>query len=195
MTDTYREVRNVGADARSILLRRRYAATVDDVWHACTDPDRLKRWFLPVTGDLRAGGTFQLEGNAGGEILTCEPPRRLRVTWVYGDGPSSEVEVRLSASGPEETIVELEHGPVPTVVEMDGRRIDVILNDPQTGIWGMGTGWDMGLAALDAFLRGELPATTDPAALESNPQIIEMANNSGAAWAEAVAAAAEKAKA
>ncbi len=188
MTDTYREVLSVGTGARAILLRRTYAASIEDVWDACTDPDRLKRWFLPVTGDLRAGGTFQLEGNAGGEILACEPPRRLRVTWVYGEGPSSEVEVRLFPAGAEETLFELEHGPVPKVVEMDGRQIDVILNDAETGIWGMGTGWDMGLAALEAFLRGDLPASPDLASLEANPQIMEMAQRSGEAWAAAVAA-------
>ena len=35
-------------------------------------------------------------GYAGGEILRCEPPRLLRVTWVMGEGPASEVEVRLA---------------------------------------------------------------------------------------------------
>jgi hypothetical protein len=30
---------------------------------------------MPISGELRVGGSFQLEGNAGGEILTCEPPR------------------------------------------------------------------------------------------------------------------------
>ena len=59
------------------MLRRRYDAAIEDVWDAVTDPDRLKRWFLPISGDLRVGGTFQLEGNAGGEILSCEPPRLL----------------------------------------------------------------------------------------------------------------------
>ena len=26
---------------------------VEDVWAACSDPDRLKRWFLPVSGELK----------------------------------------------------------------------------------------------------------------------------------------------
>jgi hypothetical protein len=29
----------------SVLLRRDYDAPVEDVWHAVTDPDRIKRWF------------------------------------------------------------------------------------------------------------------------------------------------------
>jgi hypothetical protein len=34
----------------------------------------LRRRFPPVSGDLRLGGKYQLGGNAGGEILACEPP-------------------------------------------------------------------------------------------------------------------------
>jgi hypothetical protein len=46
------------------VLRRTYDAPIEDVWDACSDPDRLKRWFSPVSGDLRLGGRFQIEGNA-----------------------------------------------------------------------------------------------------------------------------------
>jgi hypothetical protein len=61
---------------------------------------------MPISGDLRIGGTFQLEGNAGGEILACEPPRLLRVTF---GGPTSVVEVRLTAEDGSGTVLELEH--------------------------------------------------------------------------------------
>jgi Activator of Hsp90 ATPase homolog 1-like protein len=56
----------------SVTVNRRYPAPVEDVWDAIVDPDRLRRWFMPISGDLRVGGTFQLEGNAGGSILACE---------------------------------------------------------------------------------------------------------------------------
>jgi hypothetical protein len=60
-------------DVISVLLRRGYDdAPIASVWHALVDPDRLKRWFLPIGGDLCPGGSFQLEGNAGGKILACE---------------------------------------------------------------------------------------------------------------------------
>ena len=77
INDTHREVGTgplPSTAQRSVLLGRRYNAPIEDVWDACTDPSRIGRWFLPVTGDLRSGGTYQLEGNAGGEILRCEPP-------------------------------------------------------------------------------------------------------------------------
>jgi uncharacterized protein YndB with AHSA1/START domain len=81
---------------RTVVVRRAFPAPIEDVWDACTTAERISRWFMPVTGDLRLGGKYQLEGNAGGEMLNCEPPRLLRVTWVMGEGPASEVEMRLS---------------------------------------------------------------------------------------------------
>ena len=84
-----------------------YDAPIEDVWDALTDPERIGRWFLPISGDYRLGGRYQFEGNAGGEIVACERPHRLRVTWVYGEAASpadvSEVELRLSPSTPSST--------------------------------------------------------------------------------------------
>ena len=101
--------------ARTITLRRAFSADVEDVRDAITDPERISRWFLAVTGDLREGGTFQLEGNASGEIRTCDPPKLLAVTWLSpgteaGPDDSSIVNVRLipEADG-ERTELELEH--------------------------------------------------------------------------------------
>ena len=63
-------------------------APIEDVWDACTTAERIGRWLMPVSGDLRRlGGKYQLEGNAGGEIVSCEPPRLLRVTWALGRPP------------------------------------------------------------------------------------------------------------
>jgi hypothetical protein len=70
---------------------------------------------------------------------------------------------------------------------MDGRQIDVVLNDAETGIWGIGTGWELGLYSLDSFLRGELP---DAPAIETfdgeSPEIQDLANRLGEAWAATV---------
>ena len=69
LTETHREIgrrRIAAGEARTALIRRRYDAPIEDVWDACTDPNRINRWFLPVSGDLRVGGTFSLEGNASG---------------------------------------------------------------------------------------------------------------------------------
>jgi uncharacterized protein YndB with AHSA1/START domain len=160
-----------GGSGRSVLLRRSYDAPIEDVWDACTDPDRLKRWFLPVSGDLRLGGRFQIEGNAAGEILRCEPPRLLAVSWVYGDRPADEVELRLSAGAGGATLLELEHASVP--------------GDPDS-LAGVGVGWDLTLVGLAVHLRGE---TIDPAAWEQSPATRELVVHSSRAWGTALEAA------
>jgi uncharacterized protein YndB with AHSA1/START domain len=98
-TETHREIgrrRIEAGDARTVVIRRRYDAPVEDVWDACTRPEGLRRWFLPVSGDLCEGGSYDLEGNAHGSILRCEPPSALHLTWIYGDRPADEVIARLT---------------------------------------------------------------------------------------------------
>jgi uncharacterized protein YndB with AHSA1/START domain len=63
-----------------------YDTTVEDLWEATTTPERLARWFLPVEGDLKLGGRYQLKGNAGGTITRCDPPEALDLTWEFGGG-------------------------------------------------------------------------------------------------------------
>lgn len=152
-----------------VVLRRGYDAPIGDVWDAVTQPDRIKRWFMPISGELRAGGSFQLEGNAGGEILTCEPPSLLRVTF---GGPASIVELRLTPQGDGETLLELEHT-VPIEMAQSGAG----------ALW-VGPGWDGALMGLDLFLRGE--AVGDPVAAASSPQAQEFSKQSVHAWATVV---------
>ncbi|MFD9741876.1 SRPBCC family protein [Umezawaea sp. NPDC059074] len=152
----------------SVLLRRSYDAAIDDVWDALTDPDRVKRWFLPLSGDLRVGGSFQLEGNAGGDILTCEPPRLLKVTF---GGPTSVVELRLSSDGDDDTVLELDHT-VP--VEFAGSGAGALY---------VGPGWDGAFLALALFLAGEI--ADDPVAAANSPEGQEFSRQSVHAWATA----------
>src|SRR6202022_4953001 len=77
-----------GRPAHAVLASRSYDTTIEDVWDAMTNAERIPRWFLPVTGDFRPGGRYQFEGNAGGEITRCEPPRLLAVTWGMGGSVS-----------------------------------------------------------------------------------------------------------
>jgi uncharacterized protein YndB with AHSA1/START domain len=142
LAETSREVgrRRIGAgEARTALIRRRYDAEIEDLWEACTTPERLNRWFLPVSGDLRVGGRFSLQGNASGEILRCEPPRLLKLTWAYGDRPVDEVELRLSPAEGGATVLEIEHATVSRLVEWEGQMLDVIP--------GVGVGWELPLAS------------------------------------------------
>ncbi|WP_214403086.1 SRPBCC family protein [Pseudonocardia lacus] len=158
-----------GGEVVAVLLRREYTADAADVWNALTDPDRLRRWFLPVTGDLRPGGAFQTEGNAGGEILTCDAPRLLRVTW--GDA-ASIVALRLTPVDDDRTTVELEHS-VPLAMAGNG-----------AGAFYVGPGWDLALIGLDLHLTGH----PDVQGVDSGPQGPEIGRGSTAAWRAAVQA-------
>ena len=153
----------------SVLLRRSYDAPVGDVWDAVTQPDRIKRWFMPISGDLRAGGSFQLEGNAGGEILSCEPPRLLKVSF---GGPTSIVELRLTPDGDSDTVLELEHT-VPIEFAQSG-----------AGALYVGPGWDGALLGLGRYLRGQ--AIGDPVAAANSPEAQEFSKHSVHAWATVV---------
>ena len=87
-----------GQPARAVTLTRGCATTVEDLWDAVTNRERIPRWFIPVSGDLEPGGRYQLEGNAGGAITACEPRSRFAVTWEFG-GDVSWLEVRVSDDG------------------------------------------------------------------------------------------------
>jgi hypothetical protein len=39
-----------------------YDTDQDDLWDAVTNIERIPRWFLPISGDLKVGGSYQLEG-------------------------------------------------------------------------------------------------------------------------------------
>lgn len=151
-----------------VSLRRNYDSPIDDVWDAVTDPERIARWFMPLSGELRVGGEFRLEGNAGGEIVACEPPRFLRLTW---GGPASIVELRLTEHG-HRTVLELDHN-VPIEVAQSGAG----------ALW-VGPGWDGALMGLGLFLGGE--SIGDPVAIASTPAVQEFSQQSVRAWAAAV---------
>ncbi|MRG95617.1 SRPBCC family protein [Polyangium spumosum] len=135
-----------GGEGHTVRLKRSYDAAIEDVWDAITNPERVRRWFLPLEGDLRLGGFYQLKGNAGGKILRCEPPRLLEVTWTMGpnkDDESSKVHVQLSAGEKEETVLELDH----TAIVPPGMW-------DEYGPGAVGLGWDLALLGLGLGLGG-----------------------------------------
>ena len=176
-----------GRDARAVIAARTYDTTIDDLWDALTSKERIPRWFLPVSGELRLGGRYQLQGNAGGTITRCEPPRAVGMTWEYG-GQMSWVEVRLQAVADERTHLELEHislvpdktwdefGPGATGVGWDmalmGLAIHITTgaaNDPRESMAWLGSenGKAFARASSDDWCRAAIAFGTDDAAAKS----------------------------
>ncbi|MEU8590267.1 SRPBCC domain-containing protein [Streptomyces sp. NPDC048664] len=71
-------------ETRVVALSRTFGSPPAEVWDACTRSERIPRWFLPISGDLRGGGRYQLQGNAGGTIERCDPPNGFFATWEFG---------------------------------------------------------------------------------------------------------------
>lgn len=94
-------------DGRQRLqFRRSWPDSVDDVWAALTEPDRLARWIGSYEGERAVGatGTFTMthEEEPAAQpmtIVACEPPRRLAVEWVQPDTDAWRVDLDLSTEG------------------------------------------------------------------------------------------------
>jgi uncharacterized protein YndB with AHSA1/START domain len=172
-------VRRPGTSGEEVCVevRRTYPTTADDLWDAITDPKRLARWFLPVTGELGLGGTFQLEGNAGGEILGCEPPELLRVSW---GSDVSIVEIRLGAGADRDTTELVLRHSVP--IELAGSGAGAL--------W-VGPGWDAALLALGGHVRDDGAAETPEFSRGAVQAWADVVDASGTATTEEIAGAVE----
>ena len=108
---------------------------VEDLWLAVTDSERISRWFLPISDDLKLGGRYQLEGNAGGMITACKRPSYFALTWEFGEDVSW-VEVRCVAD------------------EADGARLTLKHTSHLSEHWyeygpgAAGVGWELALMGL-----------------------------------------------
>jgi len=174
---------HLGKPALVAVAIRSYDTTVDDLWEALTSPERLARWFLPVEGELKVGGRYQLKGNAGGTITRCHPPEALDLTWEYGGG-MSWVNLRLTPDGRRARLT-LEH-----IAHRDGIGEEHM---KKFGPGAVGIGWDLTLHGLERHFT-DTRATQDPAAFMAWTQSSEgkaFIHASGDAWGAAHAAAGE----
>jgi uncharacterized protein YndB with AHSA1/START domain len=160
-------------EASTVTVSQVYDTDLDDLWDACTNPERIPRWFLPVTGELRVGGKYQLEGNAGGTVERCDPPKSFAATWEYG-GDVSWIEVRLSAEPDGRTRFELDHTAVPNE------------HWNQFGPGAVGIGWDMTLNGLALHLEsGEANDSEAAMAWMVSDEGTRFMTLSGEAWYQA----------
>jgi uncharacterized protein YndB with AHSA1/START domain len=64
------------------------ASTPEQVWQALTSAEFSRQYFsgFAIEADLRVGGAFVARApdgsvHIGGEVIACDPPRKLTVTW------------------------------------------------------------------------------------------------------------------
>ena len=141
------------SEARVSTISQVYHTDIDDLWDAVTSAERIPRWFLPISGELKEGGHYQLEGNAGGTISRCERPNGFAATWEFG-GMVSWIEVSLTPA----------EGGVRFELEHAAHVADELWE--QFGPTATGIGWDMGLFGLANHLADPTGAMTPAEGME-----------------------------
>jgi uncharacterized protein YndB with AHSA1/START domain len=78
-----------------------YDTDIDDLWKACTTPERLARWIAEVSGDLRVGGTvhavFTSTWTGPARIEVCDAPHHLLLTTQPDTDDEAQLEAWLTA--------------------------------------------------------------------------------------------------
>ena len=149
-----------------------FATTLEDVWDAVTNGERIPRWFAPVSGDLELGGHYQVEGNAGGTITACERPSHLALTWEFA-GDVSWVEVCLSGDESGSARLTLTH------------TAHLSEHWDEFGPGAVGVGWELGLLGLAIHLEHPTASKPDEADFAASPDAKAFITGSSEAWGKA----------
>lgn len=123
MTDAPSNLHGVVTGPREVRFERLLPGAVERVWTYLTDPDLRGRWLASGPMELRVGGRTELkfrhaalsdepetpperfrEMNENGavqlgEVLACDPPRLLSITWGSPGVDASEVTFSLAPEG------------------------------------------------------------------------------------------------
>jgi uncharacterized protein YndB with AHSA1/START domain len=107
-----------------VRMTRVYDVAPERVFAAWTDPDMLRRWFVPeesfavdgVVVDLRPGGAYRIDmtdpqGRSlvlRGVYREIQPPTKLVLTWALGDESESRLLLRFQPRGRSTEMI-LEH--------------------------------------------------------------------------------------
>lgn len=138
-----------------VRMEDRFDTSIEDLWSAITDPERLARWIARVEGDLKLGGEFYARFTSTwegpGRVDICEPPRRLLVTMEPGQDEETVIEAILTPDGDHTRLV----------VEDRGLPVDVAPDH--------GAGWQAHIEDLAAYLAGEPPRDWKTRWLELTP--------------------------
>ena len=165
-----------GQPASAVGLTRSFATTLENLWDAVTSPDRIPRWFAPVSGSLEPGGRYQVEGNAGGTIVACEARSHFGLTWEFaGDVSTVEVQVWDEEAG-----------------RVGLTLVHTALLSPhwdQFGPGAVGVGWEMASLGLALHLADPSAFKPDMEEFATSAEGRAFITGSSEGWAQAAIAA------
>jgi uncharacterized protein YndB with AHSA1/START domain len=116
MSENERAVASGTGPYRRVEVKRVVNASIDDVWDAITDADKVSQWWDPGEIDRREGGRVRLGTNTDecgglpldGVIKVFQPPHVLEFTWHEQYDPAMGlVRFDLVELGPGKTEVTL----------------------------------------------------------------------------------------
>ncbi|MDE2939304.1 MAG: SRPBCC domain-containing protein [Chloroflexota bacterium] len=171
-----------GQPASAVGLSRSFATTLENLWDAVTDGDRIPRWFAPVSGNLEPGGHYQVEGNAGGAIVACEPQSHFGLTWEFA-GDVSWVEVQVWEEEAGRVGLTLVH------TALLSEHWDTI------GPGAVGVGWEMASLGLALHIADPSAPKPDEEEFATSSDGRTFITGSSEAWAQAAIAAGTEAEA
>jgi len=165
-----------GSPASAVTLARSYATTLEDLWDAVTNSQRIPRWFAPVSGELQLGGRYQVEGNAGGEITACEAHSHYALNWEFGPYVSW-VDVNVADDGSGRARLTLTH-------------TAHLSEDWDTyGPGAAGVGWEMGFLGLALHIADPDWPKPDPMEFATSADGKAFITGSSEGWGRAAVAA------
>jgi uncharacterized protein YndB with AHSA1/START domain len=135
--------------------------TPEKLWEALTSGDFSEKYWMGfrIEAELKAGGRIRIRapkgteekyGDHAGEVLVCDPPRRLTYTWNVKDKPElaakrdglSRVTYELTPMGPQVKLRVIHENLLPEDVE----------TDPNT-FRGVNNGWPAVMSSLKSLLE------------------------------------------
>lgn len=145
-----------------IRFAQTYPTTVEDLWDAITDPERLSRWMAPYEGEFHLGGRWLARYDDGtvfteGTVTACDAPRTFTTTWHASEEQETTITVTVEpvADG---AALRLEHDGVGGRDYAPGWHtyLELLELDVAGDLDGIAAfDWDARYAVLRAHYRGE----------------------------------------
>ena len=155
-------LRRLDDERGAVRVEDVYPTGIEDLWEACTEPDRLARWIADVSGDLEVGGGFTARFTSGwegsGRVDVCDRPHRLLITTWEDEAQDQESTI--------EATLEAVDGGTRLVIEERGMPVDQLA--------AYGAGWQVHAEDLASHVAGQERDADDARWVDMVPAYQEM---------------------